>query len=393
MSNYLAVATTTAAIRYVLQEAVADLGANVTTQRPDAPSEPTVARANVYLYQTSPNAQFRNQDLPTRDAAGRLLRRPVDAVDLHYLVTFYGEEAALMPQRLMGRALARLHAEAVLTRPLIDAAIQAETSVDLSASDLAAQPVLVRFGSRPLSVDELNRLWSIFTHGHYNLSLALDASPLLLDEAWPPVVQVPVSAPRVRLGLWQAPVVTRVVAPAAPPEPLVIEGRRLLVPDPRIRLLQAAGETILGPQSFALQEERAVVRADALEGLRFGSLTVQVLGSSAGDGTVPQRSNLGGALVRPALERLACVESRVEATAARLVDPAQSVHLLLRSLAAPDVFYRLAAPVRAQPTPALGFDATGVLPGDYLAFLEVDGAQGTLDSPVHTLTVPAGTSA
>ena len=48
---------------------------------------------NVYLYRVSPNPAWRNQDLPTR-ARGPIVDRPLTAIDLHYLLTFYGDEAS-----------------------------------------------------------------------------------------------------------------------------------------------------------------------------------------------------------------------------------------------------------------------------------------------------------
>jgi hypothetical protein len=92
MSNFLAIATVTAALRQTLN-AVAGIdvpGAEVTTMRPDEPTN-TDARVNIYLYQVTPNAAWRNADLPTRRNDGGLVQRPQVALDLHYLLTFYGD--------------------------------------------------------------------------------------------------------------------------------------------------------------------------------------------------------------------------------------------------------------------------------------------------------------
>ena len=71
MSNYLAVATVTAALQDVLQPAVSQaVGlAKVGFSRPDSSNQQTPL-VNIYLYQVTPNAAYRNADLPTRRADG-----------------------------------------------------------------------------------------------------------------------------------------------------------------------------------------------------------------------------------------------------------------------------------------------------------------------------------
>ena len=98
MSNALAIATVTAALRRVLQDAVnADVaGAKVTTLRPDSLTNANPpAGVNIFLYQVSPNPALRNTDLPGRSANGTTVHRPRAYLDLHYLISFYGSEAEL----------------------------------------------------------------------------------------------------------------------------------------------------------------------------------------------------------------------------------------------------------------------------------------------------------
>src|SRR4029450_9163552 len=97
MSNHLAIATVTTTLAQVIQDEVQDdvPGTTVTTARPDAANAALGGtRVNVYLYQVTPNAAWRNSDLPTRADNGRLMQRPRVALDLHYLFTFYGSEAS-----------------------------------------------------------------------------------------------------------------------------------------------------------------------------------------------------------------------------------------------------------------------------------------------------------
>jgi hypothetical protein len=73
MSNFLAIATATATLRQVLDDAVkVDVnGAEVKTVRPNAPTnELPSPGVNVFLYQITPNTAWRNCDLPTRRTNG-----------------------------------------------------------------------------------------------------------------------------------------------------------------------------------------------------------------------------------------------------------------------------------------------------------------------------------
>lgn len=119
MSNFLAPATVTAALALLLEELIAldvtDFTFNVTTDRPDELADDSGAFVNVHLYQVTPNVQWRNDDLPTRNARGQLVQRPRAALDLHYLLSFYGDENELEPQRLLGSAMHILRAQPVLT--------------------------------------------------------------------------------------------------------------------------------------------------------------------------------------------------------------------------------------------------------------------------------------
>jgi hypothetical protein len=105
MSNALAIATVTETLLHLLQNHldVAQVpGATVSALPPDSPTGLANPGVNIFLYQISPNPALRNADLPTRLTNGTLLHRPQSALDLHYLLTFYGEETRLEQQRLLG---------------------------------------------------------------------------------------------------------------------------------------------------------------------------------------------------------------------------------------------------------------------------------------------------
>src|SRR5437867_2451557 len=124
MSNALAIATVTETLKNVLKNALpASLvnGADVTVFRPDASKSLPPKGVNIFLYQVTPNPSWRNADLPTRKADGSLIRRPQVALDLHYLISFYGDDAHFEQQRLLGAVARTLHAAPTLSRAEVKA--------------------------------------------------------------------------------------------------------------------------------------------------------------------------------------------------------------------------------------------------------------------------------
>jgi hypothetical protein len=130
MSNYLAIATVTGALYEILSGPVTTAvpGAVVRFRRPDRTSgQEGTPHVNVYLYQVTPNAAFRNVDLPTRRSDGTLVKQPVAALDLHYLFTFHGSDDQLEPQLMLGAVAVTLQTQPVITPQNIQSATSAAT--------------------------------------------------------------------------------------------------------------------------------------------------------------------------------------------------------------------------------------------------------------------------
>ncbi len=181
MSNALAIATVTAALAQIVRTAVQSVlpGADVLTERPDsAPlGQP---RVRLFMYQASPNGALRNNDLPTRKADdGRLMQRPVAALDLHYLLAFYGNENDLEPQRMLGAAVRDIHAKPMLMRQMIEDAIASVPF--LAGSNLADAVEIIKFTPLSLSLEELSKLWSVFFQSPYALSVAYQGTVVLIE--------------------------------------------------------------------------------------------------------------------------------------------------------------------------------------------------------------------
>lgn len=195
MSNSLAIATVTAVLSTLIQKAAqqAVSGAEVVIGRPQI-TPPTNAQRWVHLclYQVLPNPALRNADLPIRNPAGKIIQRPQMALDLHYLLAFYGDEKELEPQRMLGAVTRDLHANPVLLRQAIRDAVAGRPV--LAGSNLDEAMEQVRITELALSLEELSKLWSVFFQTPHALSVAYRASVVLIetDDAVspaPPVLQ------------------------------------------------------------------------------------------------------------------------------------------------------------------------------------------------------------
>lgn len=214
MSNYLAIATATETLRTLLSDTAGQdvPGVQVKTTRPDllvSKDQPT--EINIYLYQVTPNAAYRNSDLPTRRADGTVVHRPMAALDLHYMISFYGNETALEPQRLLGSVVRTLHAQPFLTHEKIRQTVLNNAGI-LNGSNLAEQVELVKFSPLHLSLEEFSKIWSIFYQIPYVLSVAYLASVVLIEEEISTQNALPVLTRNVYAEPFHQPVVEQIVA-------------------------------------------------------------------------------------------------------------------------------------------------------------------------------------
>ncbi|WP_380283520.1 DUF4255 domain-containing protein [Kitasatospora purpeofusca] len=421
MSNHLAIATVSEALRLLLTRALSPdipFAVEVGTRKPptEPPADPTIT---VFLYQVTPNASLRNLDAPTRTEDGTLLARPTAALDLHYLISCYGEESQLVGQRLLGCVVRALTEQPVLSRQLIE---EAADRPYLAGSDLAASPQRVRFTPTPMDVDELSKLWTTLFQTPYALSVVYQATAVLVEGRADPVAGKPVLRRTVRALPSRGPVVERVRSrptgsPGAPEEGPVAKDRELVVDGSGLRadlVVVRLGERRVAVDPGGVRDDRLVVAVP--EDLPPGRYRLQVLHGLALDG-------------RPAADHLA-LESNAQTfarqprivapirTAERTDGPAgvsarldvrldlplrddQEVLLLLDErhppTGRPAASHRFRAPAPARPRTdpfAVRVPVTGVRPTAYLARVQVDGVpspltvsdDGSLTGPVVDLT-------
>ncbi|SCY98670.1 Protein of unknown function [Streptomyces sp. 136MFCol5.1] len=204
MSNALAIATVTQALALLIENNLSpemDIAVKVETRKPPAepPVEPTI---NVFLYQVTPNPSMRHTDLPTRASDGTLLKRPVTALDLHFLISAYGEEAELVGQRLIGCVVRTLHEIPVMPAELIELAAERPY---LAGSDLVDSPQRLRFTPTVMDIDETSKLWGMLHQTPYALSVAYQASLVLIEGRERPVPAKPVDRRTVTVLPFAAP--------------------------------------------------------------------------------------------------------------------------------------------------------------------------------------------
>jgi Pvc16 N-terminal domain len=192
MSDSFAIAAVTASMAYILQK---QGGITVTTRPPDAAAGGT-ARLNIFLYQVTPNLGYRNMDTPSRSYSGELVRKQQLGLDLHYLLTAYGNnDDELSAQKTLAEAMRVLHENPVFSRDLVELAINEWESdlADIDKSNITEQVELLKITMQSMSLEDLTKIWSsFFKTGSYRISVTYKATVVLLDGKKEPRSTMPV---------------------------------------------------------------------------------------------------------------------------------------------------------------------------------------------------------
>ncbi len=401
MSNVLAVAAVTSTLRYVLDRAIqADRpgpvgGANVTTVRPSDLATGDLAQAagiNVWCYLATPNHAVAADDLPARRQDGSLAGRPVAALDLHYLLSFYGDEDALEPQRLLARAALALRTTSMLTRDVVALALdhyaeRTETAF-LADSDLANDVELVKLAPTPLSLEEMSKLWAVLDTP-YLLSLTYVATAVVVTSSLVPAAAPPVASRVVQVGPVTSPRVVDVLVDGEQPGEPASAGARLVVRGSGLLPATGTAAVRLGTTEVAPGDGStpAAVTVTLPPDVPAGAHLLSVRHSTAaGPDGAPARvvavSNAVPLVVRPSVTAVSSTAQAVTLTVGPAVRAGQDVRLLLTRLvpAGPDdpgdltfAFPALAAQAPAATTLTVPRDE--LLPGIWLVRLQVDGVQ------------------
>lgn len=395
MSNALAVAAVTATLRTLLEESLGgdqpgSVGqAVVTTLRPDeivrqgGPEAPK--GINVFLYQVAPNHAWNLTDLPTRDAAGRLVHTPLAAIDLHYLISCYGADAALESHRLLARALLALAVTPVLTRDVIAAMVQRfSNDPDLglmTRADLGQQPELVKLAPTVLSLEEMSRLWGVLGTP-YILSVTYVATVVLLQPRLVPRLVLPVRRPVIGVAPMRPMRLTQMKTGSVG-EP-VVTGTRLTLVGTHLLGGGEAGQYIVqvGPVQLAplpdSTDERVNVQIS--EEVPAGVHSIQTI-QRRGEGTpagprVTRRSDALPVVVRPVVAVRDVSASTIRLTLTPPVRPGQDATVTIDRLdaaAPPPRVLEFPVPVGDTPLTEVELERAGIPGGRWRVQVRVDG--------------------
>jgi hypothetical protein len=211
MSNALAIAGVTAVLKDLLDNGLIDhkivdsLGQGVTVSAlaPDAIAlnNDTQPRLNLFMHQATPNAAWRNANLPSTDSSGRRIANAPLALDLHYLLTAYGR-ADLEAEVLLGYAMQLLHETPVLARdairtslipptPPLNGSLLPSVYRALHASDLADQVELIKITPEKMDTEELSKLWTAL-QSHYRPTAPYLCTVVLIQATKPARSALPV---------------------------------------------------------------------------------------------------------------------------------------------------------------------------------------------------------
>ena len=386
MSNFLALATVTAALQQVLLSPVSQAvgSATVGFSRPD-PSNPTTPLVNIFLYQITPNAAYRNADLPTRRSDGSVSQRPQAAFDLHYLFTFHGNDAQLEPQRLLGAVVTALHAQPLLSKANITSAVS--NFGFLAGSGLENQVERIKFTPTALSLEEFSKLWSVFFQVEYSLSAVYQASVVLMESSDVPQEAPPVVARNLFVVPFQSPYISQVISQAGAEQP-VTAGSTLLIQGRQLRG-QSTLLLIEGQEFTPTTVSDTQITLPVPSGIHAGVQGVQVLQKiSMGTPPVPHRgqeSNVAPFVLRPTIQTATASAlpppggTAVTLTLSPNIGVGQRAVLLLNNVtASPSTAFTSLPVVATADSNLVTINIANVPAGNYLVRVQVDGAESPL---------------
>ncbi|MEN0064236.1 MAG: Pvc16 family protein [Myxococcota bacterium] len=185
-------------------ESIPSLSAVVEVGPPVDPATVAANTTRLFLHRVSPNPTLRSSVGP-QDVDGVILANaPILALDLHYLMSFYGVEitnpdqstdaADLAAQRMLGQVMSMFHREPTFSVPELTAL--ASLAPDwVQNARVGEQLKLLHFELEALDPETWSKLWSTLLQTKYVLSVSYVASVLLVETATEPA---PAVAPAVQ---------------------------------------------------------------------------------------------------------------------------------------------------------------------------------------------------
>jgi hypothetical protein len=247
MSTALAIASVTQVLKDLLNDGLINndvtgiIGSTVvvTALPPDRIDTTTAneqSQLNLFMYQATTNAGWRNSSLPAFDSAGARVANPPLALDLHYILSAYGSNELHM-EILLGHGMQLLHESPVLTRDAIRRSLTPPVSNvnandlplslrALSTSNLADQVELVKISPEEMNVEEISKLWTAFG-AKYRPTAAYHISVVLIESQRSTKAALPVQSRGIYVIPFKQPVINRVASQSALNAPVLTDQKIL----------------------------------------------------------------------------------------------------------------------------------------------------------------------
>jgi hypothetical protein len=414
VSTALAIAATTRVLAQLMDNRIQAanlsgiLEAAVTTAVPPdhvVVGDGEVPHLNLFLYEVTYNQGWREAGLPSMDTRGNTIGRPPLAIDLHYLVSAYGD-IDFQGEILLGLGMQALHETPMPARNQIRAVfepppppdtLQHRILIELATAGLADQVELVKITPEPLSSEELSKLWTAFQSKYrpsagYRVSLVLIQSEGAFRSALPVlsrnVYALPVQQPVIEL-------VEEQMLPFSAGAVIHLRGQNLLSPDAVVRF--GTGQEQV-PDKLLSTGARLTV---PLPVLNAGLNSVQIVRKLV-MGTPPPRpiveSNVAAFVLQPVIKKKAgppvdditfnpATLTTPPSITVKVDPPVQStqkVTLLLDQFqpplsSVPRGYQFDSPPLSGPPTDTVTIPVPGAQNGTYFLRVRVDGAQSPFE--------------
>jgi hypothetical protein len=283
VANHLALATITATLQRMLQAAVQNdvEGARVTTVRPsDIGGATPETGANLFMYHVISNPALHNVDATQSRSRGNPIRRQA-ALDLHYMISFYGNESELAPQRMLGSVVRALNDRSIITPEMLRATCLDTRFPFLRHSTLAEQVQQISLVPLDFNLDDLSKAWSVFFQVPYILSIAYKILVVTVDGEETSTRSLPVrNRPNGIMPMWTSPQIDRIVAHSGLYQPItadsVLEIRGKRLKGLNLTQVRIFGQTVTPTQ---VKDEEIILPLSMIpmEDRRAGMQSLQVL--------------------------------------------------------------------------------------------------------------------
>jgi hypothetical protein len=120
---------------------------------------------SIYLYNIIENIHFINKELQKIDYT--TLHYPPMAIDLFYLLTPFGSDST-QEKYMLGKVMQIFYDNPVLNGSVLHGSLEGTDEE-------------IKLISNPLSLDDLNKIWSTFQETGYRLSISYLVTPVMID--------------------------------------------------------------------------------------------------------------------------------------------------------------------------------------------------------------------